>query len=302
MTASSPHLAPDDPRFRLIRRCVDCGLSSLEPLDGAWSCAECGRVYRFNEHGVLLALPEGATRRLPAFYRSAFYRRWMEAWNDMIKDWKIYSRGIYRFFSMSGHRRIARFVREFAPPEGIVVDMGCGAGHLFEHLDTQCPVGLDTNLVFLNAMKRRHPRVLAIQADINNTPFADSSLPCVVSLHTLEHLYFLAESLEEVVRALAENGRFMFTIPTEGGWGWKLGRKLVTGPHLRRKYDLDVERVMAIEHLNDARRVLSFLRFYFRLRRVVFSPFSFLPVLSINSAISGIATPLGDESESKPEI
>lgn len=283
---------------RYVTRCVECGASSMTPEGAGLRCHNCGYVYPFDENGVLVALATRSGRHLPDFYRSAFYERWIRAWEDMVKrGWVIYERPLYRAFSLSGHRKVRSLMGRLhvAPP--FVVDLGCGEGRLKDVLGDVEYVGIDLNASFLARLKRRHPNALAIQADLTNLPVATGVVDCCVSAHVLEHLYLLAESFEEVRRILTPGGAFIFSIPTEGGLGWSLGRRIVTGPRLRRDYDLDVEQVMAIEHINDARRVLRIARLYFRLSSQAFAPFPFLPVAAVNNSITVRAERLPDSHE-----
>jgi SAM-dependent methyltransferase len=211
----------------------------------------------------------------------------------MGKGWVIYEKPLYRFFSMSGHRKLHAAIKRLHAPPPTIVDIGCGDGQFFSLMDPKRCVGIDINAQFLARLKNRYPGALAIQADFNNLPFSSGSVSCCTSAHVLEHLYFLAESLEETQRILSPEGKFIFTIPTEGGLGWELGRLLVTGPRLRSDYGLDVHDIMAMEHINDAKRVLRFARFYFTLERISYAPLPFLPLLSLNSSINVVASPLG---------
>lgn len=286
----------DDPRLKLVRRCVDCGRETMTLQHGAIVCNDCGRSYSFDKDGILHAFATGPKSHEPAIYRSRFYRRWLDAWQKEIPDWVIYSKPLYRFFSMASHRQLVRFLPKLTPSE-LIVDLGCGSGQGFQLLPSGQSIGVDSNLEFLRVLKQRFPGALAIHSDIANTPFLSATVACPVSLHTLEHLYHLDESLAEIRRMLAPGGRFVFGIPTEGGFGWELGRRLVTGPRLRKRYGLDVATVMGIEHLNDAKRVLRFIGWHFAVEKLVYSPFPFLPFLSVNSCITGIASPLPEDSE-----
>jgi SAM-dependent methyltransferase len=283
--------AVDDPRMQLIGRCVDCHKQSLVRESSGFTCEACGRNYTFDARDILGAFPKSQVPTQPCFYNSPGYLQWVKIWEEMIQDWVIYKNRFYRWFSMSGTRQVEKFIQKNLDDNVPIVDLGCGHGQLFSLLDPNRCIGLDSNLEFLRVLKKRFPAALAIHGNFLNTPFSTDSLRCMVSLHTLEHLYFLAEALEEVERVMEREGCFFFSIPTEGGLGWKLGRRLVTGPHMKRKYQLDINKIMDIEHINDARRVLKFLRFYFKIQKTVYAPFSFLRILHVNSSISGIARP-----------
>jgi len=282
-------LKPYDPRLALIGRCVDCRRDSMVPVESGFECDVCGRKYEFDEDGILRAFPETGLFPLPSIYNTPDFKRWVEVWEEMIPNWNIYKTRFRRLFSMSGHRKTRGFIERYVAPDIPVIDMGCGHGQLFQVLAPERCVGLDANLKFLRVLKKRFPEALAIHGDFSSVPFASGCLQCVVSLHTLEHLYFLAESLEEVKRALAPEGFFFFSIPTEGGIGWELGRCLITGPYLKRRYNMSVRKIMDIEHINNARRVLKFLGFYFDIAKTMYAPFSFIRSLHVNASISGVA-------------
>lgn len=282
-----------DQLLGIVTRCVECGTGTMIAADGGLCCDHCGHRYRFNDDGVLVALSTRGQRGLPTFYDSAFYHRWLAAWEDMVeRGWVIYERPLYRAFSLSGHRNVRALLAKLPTPPRLVVDLGCGDGKLRSVLPAGGYVGVDINAAFLGRLKAGFPDALAIQADFNELPFATGGLECCVSAHVLEHLYLLAEGLEEVRRVLRPDGAFVFAIPTEGGLGWELGRRLVTGPRLRRDYDLDVAQVMAIEHVNDARRVMQFVRLYFGIEQTHYAPLPLLPLLAVNSSISVVARPL----------
>ncbi len=287
-----------DALLSILTRCVECGAEAMSRDDTGLRCSACGHRYRFDDQGVLVALSTRSRRRLPAFYHSAFYHRWLAAWEDMVRrGWVIYERPLYRAFSLSGHRRVAKLLGGLVPPPRAVIDLGCGDGKLRSVLPAGGYIGIDINAAFLARLKAQFPDALAVQADFNELPFATGALDCCISAHVLEHLYLLAEGLEEVRRVLRPNGSFIFAIPTEGGLGWELGRRLVTGPRLRRDYELDVGQVMAIEHVNDARRVLQFVRLYFGVEACHYAPLSFLPLRAVNSSITVVARPLPCDHE-----
>ncbi len=273
----------------LIKRCVDCRQMSLSYDRSQFLCQNCGRTYCLDKDGILQAMPRQESNSTLAFYNTPFYKKWQTIWEEMIDDWVIYKNSLYRYFSMSGHRKITKYLSSLNQTDDIIVELGCGGGQLYKVYSHQPVFGVDHNLHFLRLLKKQYPQVTCIQADMINTPFADGSVNYTVSIHTLEHLYYIAEAMEEIVRILKPEGRLLFSIPTEGGIGWALGRYFITKPALKNKYQIDAIKVMEIEHINDAKRVLRFINFYLNLEKKSFSPFNFLPLLGINHAINGIA-------------
>ena len=164
-----------DNRLEAIGRCIDCKAEPMRPTSDGYDCPQCGRTYRFDERRVLLAYPASSRQSAPAFYRTPFYARWMAAWEDMIPNWVIYSKPFYRWFSMSGHRQIAKLLNGF-PSSGIIADLGCGPGQLFNLVDPARSIGLDADLHFLHVLKQRFPDVVAVHCDMRNSPLKSASI------------------------------------------------------------------------------------------------------------------------------
>ena len=93
-------------------------------------------------------------------------------------------------------------------------------------------IGIDHFFSSLAKLKKSNPTAIAICTSGIGIPFNSEDFETVVSLHTLEHLYSIAEHLEEVKRVMLTGGRYLYVIPTEGALGFWLGRQMITGPHL----------------------------------------------------------------------
>lgn len=132
-----------------------------------------------------------------------------------------------------------------------------------------------------------HPKATLICTSGGKLPIASGVVDHFISLHTLEHVYLLAEMFEEITRILKPKGWHHFVIPCEGGFPFAFGRAVMTGPNLRRKYDLDINFVMSREHINDANRIKKFLRLYFKNLTLKHWPLPFLPLLNGNVMIWG---------------
>ena len=273
----------------IISRCVDCKRNSIKVTKTNFVCTnrECNRVYKF-ANGILDCWPKYPSY-IPSFYKTKMFKKWEQAWEDMIEDWFIYSNSVYRTFTMSGHHKSIEYYYKICDTSKYIIDLGCGNGALLPLIRNPIKyIGLDSNKSFLSKLKTEYPESIAIHSDICNTPFLKKSLHCIISIHTLEHIYKLAECFEEIIRIMRPKGQFIFSIPTEGGFGWKMGRKFITVPYLKKKYNLDGEKIMSIEHINDAQRVLKFINLYFHIKGLSYTPFK-LPFLSINQSITGIA-------------
>jgi demethylmenaquinone methyltransferase/2-methoxy-6-polyprenyl-1,4-benzoquinol methylase len=96
---------------------------------------------------------------------------------------------------------------------GMVLDVGCGTGFLFEHVAGKAAmtVGLDFSLgTLLKAKKRAHAlrNVHVILADADNMPFKGEIFDFVFAFTLLQNMPNCAKTLEEVKR-VAKAGAFV---------------------------------------------------------------------------------------------
>lgn len=273
--------------LKTIGKCVDCD-AKLQAQDYRFSCTDCQRQYTFEESGVWDFRQTNARQRLPAIFEENEFKRWITIFREQeSKNWIIYKNRVFRFIAQAGHRILARRINRKSTANTVVLEVGAGTGSLLEYVPANNFVAVDTSMESLQVLKSRWPGVTCICASASALPFKSGSFDQVVSLHTLEHLYFLAEAMQELGRVAQPDGTMHYAIPTEGGLAFFLGRKLITGPHLRKKYDLDVQYVMDREHINDAARVLKFLHMHFNNVECRYWPLSFVKIMSLNAMIFG---------------
>jgi SAM-dependent methyltransferase len=104
-------------------------------------------------------------------------------------------------------------------PEGVFLDVGCGAGQLLAAAAAtqRNGIGIDVRLVWLLVAKRLiaaaggTPFLAAAMAEA--LPFADGSIDAVVSLDVIEHVGNVEAYLREIDRVTAPGGRVAFGTP-----------------------------------------------------------------------------------------
>ena len=216
------------------------------------------------------------------------FLRWISIFGSQeISNWKIYETKLNRFFSQAGHRILARKFHREIGENNRIVEVGAGDGLFYQYVPQKNYIGIDTNWDALVKFATKHPESTLVCTSGGKLPIASETIDILFSLHTLEHIYYLGEFLEEVQRILSDDGRQYFVIPAEGSYLFYLGRKFVTGPHLRKKYKLDVNFVMDREHINDAKRVLKFLGLYFSSLEKNYWPLPFLRYINTSIMIWG---------------
>lgn len=274
---------------QVLQKCVDCS-AALEPSSAGMNCTGCKRQYETNANGVWDFRPNSAqsTYQLPEIFDEDGFHHWIKIFQEQeSKSWVIYKNRLFRYFAQAGHRILGKKILKNMSNDGYILEIGAGTGALLEFLPSEKFVAVDMSMESLNVIKSRWPNVTCICASAADLPFESGAFEQIVSLHTLEHLYFLAESLQEMRRVMQPDGTLYYGIPTEGGLAFLMGRKFVTGPHLRKKYGLDVNYVMDREHINDAPRVLKFLRMHFEGLTKTYWPLPFARFLSTNALIYG---------------
>lgn len=166
-----------------------------------------------------------------------------------------------------------------------VIEIGAGTGeHLrfVKHSFSRYYVS-DINSALLEQSKQRYennPKIKYVQQDANNLSFHNGTFDRLISVYTLEHLPNPHLALREWKRVVKKKGVISIAIPTEGGLLWNLGRFLTTRRYFR-KFGLNLDYIIAREHINACYRLVYFINYYFPKKYVNWFPFRF-PTPGIN--------------------
>ncbi|MBF0141041.1 MAG: class I SAM-dependent methyltransferase [Magnetococcales bacterium] len=191
---------------------------------------------------------------------------------------------IIRHVQESAHRTMERpFRSDRQFPR--VLEVGAGAGehlpfvrHGFEHY---LMIDLDEAILEQARQNARHrPEVECRVMDARNLAFPDHYFDRLISVFNLEHLSEPYRVLREWARVVRPGGVISIAIPTEGGMAWELGRTLTTRRIFRKK-GFDWDYIVARDHVNSCRQILSFVRHDFPNRREYWYPLG-LPNHHIN--------------------
>lgn len=125
---------------------------------------------------------------------------WRERYRALNPDWR------------PATEVFAAEVRACLPPEGRLLDVGCGRGGLIEQLAHPLArsVGLDPDWLSLVEHRLVWPRAAGFSHAL---PFADGAFEVVFASWLLEHLATPDRDLAEISRVLRPGGAFVFITP-----------------------------------------------------------------------------------------
>lgn len=103
-------------------------------------------------------------------------------------------------------RKFSKFVNQ----SDVVMDFGCGGGHMPANLVVQRKIGVEINPV---ARKRAESQLDQVLEKIEEVP--NRSIDVVVSNHALEHVPFPIQALREIYRVLKPGGKLLLCVPID---------------------------------------------------------------------------------------
>jgi SAM-dependent methyltransferase len=98
---------------------------------------------------------------------------------------------------------------------------------------------------------------------IEDIPF-EKSYDRIISCAVCEHLENLPFVIAKSAMLLKEGGCFRASVPSQGGFLWRLSYTLTTGIEFRLKYGLDYNVIMKHEHLNNVDEIEQVIEYFFK--------------------------------------
>jgi len=267
--------------------CPDCRGTVSRPAENEVLCSQCGRAFAVTQ-GIYRMMPSNPLEDRRG-EDNPHYQKWLKVASQALSEYFENANPLFHAIHHSAHRRVARN-HVCGGKTGWTLDLGCGTGaHYQYHQGLDRVVGLDPNIDSLQRIRSRYAGALLVQGDARRLPFRANAFASVISIYSLEHIFHLNVALDEVVRALADDGLFHLGIPCEGGLAWRLGRRLTSQRSLSRRYGIDYAQVIRIEHCNTARKILESMNARFHVLSKEFFPIQRLRSVDLNLTLTLVA-------------
>ena len=148
----------------------------------------------------------------PESDRSRFYRKFDEDYFE-TETYENVSFAKYSQYWWS-NRFYANLARRFGPLSGLLLEVGCGLGHLVGQLEgTFCTYGLDVNQWALQKAIKEAPQTSFSLGSVEDLPFSSNSFDVIIIKHVVEHLPRPEQAIRELGRTLAPGGMLILSAP-----------------------------------------------------------------------------------------
>jgi ubiquinone/menaquinone biosynthesis C-methylase UbiE len=144
----------------------------------------------------------------------------MQKWNEKRRTMRYYDQQAKIYDARYLDEQNAKFESILNSVEHgsteLILDMGCGTGFLFQHLNNTAKVlvGLDASSNLLREAKKRAKKMsntVLIRADADNMPFSDNIFDIVFAITLLQNMPNPTKTVEEMKRVSKPEAVFVLT-------------------------------------------------------------------------------------------
>ncbi len=171
-----------------------------------------------------------------------------------------------------------------------VLEVGAGSGEHLKHVqhgyneywqtDLRIEMIEEQKKNFKKLNPKNQGKILIAQENAVKLSFPNDTFDRLIAAHILVHLIHPEEILKEWTRVLKPGGTLTLLLPCDPGMSWRLGRYLVSRPHLIKK-GIPYDYLQALDHVNPINNLISIVRHYFPERMEKWYPFS-IPSIDLN--------------------
>ncbi len=105
------------------------------------------------------------------------------------------------------YRELARIVSNFIEPDGDLLQVGCGIGHLLARLPARTRTGIDLSPEMIAAARDRHPEIDFFTADAENLPEFEKTFDYILLENVVGDLVDVQEAFEQLQKCARGDSR-----------------------------------------------------------------------------------------------
>jgi len=209
---------------------------------------------------------------------------WQEAAENIFEKTYYSTNPLVAYVNNSGHR-IAENGISIDAYYSRVLEIGAGTGYhlgfVRHRYDKYIMSDINEKMIRIAEAKYINRRDLEYRIeDASNLSLPDNSIDRIISIYNLEHIPSPHLVLKEWRRVVRLGGLITIAITAEGGIAWRLGRYFTTRRTFAR-YGLNLDYIIAREHINTCYNLVALIRYYFESHKEVWFPFK-IPITDIN--------------------
>ena len=145
----------------------------------------------------------------------------LDGWNDDLTAFHEEEAGSCHPIDIASRLQALEALRRNGVVDGVVLEVGCSAGHLLSELRSHFPkatvIGADVIKGTLLALAQRMPDVPLLCFDLSSCPLADDSVDAIIMLNVLEHIEDDLRALKHANRILRPGGVLVLEVPASPG-------------------------------------------------------------------------------------
>lgn len=261
--------------------CPDCR-TTLQPDASGYFCTVCESIFKRLEGDIIDFLPKRNKVGNEIIYRHPDYKAQFPYLPEIRRY--FYTKKLAKWSMSWGHKNIIKLQNGKVYKTSI--DLGVGNGDHYDYLQNKDDlIGIDYDVDAMLEMRKKGIKAPLYRADLTRLPFPDQSFDMICSTYAFEHLYYIEVCLEEIYRTLKEDGDLFISFPIVGGWFMDMCSKFGPQKEFKKKYGLNWNKVLKVEHCNSSRYILEAIRRLFIIDETIWSPLG-VPSHNLNMFIT----------------
>lgn len=204
----------------------------------------------------------------------AMFLKWKQMEPKILDEYNYNNNILNTYVNKSGHRIVeSRLKKDFYSR---VIEVGAGTGEHLRYVKHNYNKYIITDINDSHLQKAREKYknrvdIIIEHQDALKLDYSNDYFDRLISIYNLEHIPNPHEALLEWKRVVKPGGIISISIPAEGGIPWNLGRYFTTRRFFTKK-GLNLDYIIAREHINACYRLVALINYYFKQKDVFWFP------------------------------